>query len=100
MSGSRGEANFVFKCKNCKVVHPCYSIGTSSNRSTYSTGVDAIAGLQRDSSATIKEAPKAYLHTSPPQKVNILEFDCRGLEFTEFKAEVNHTPRILVCVRC
>ena len=25
MSGSRGEANFVFKCKNCKVVRPNYS---------------------------------------------------------------------------
>jgi len=59
MSGSRGDANFVFKCKNCK----------------------------RESSATIKEAPKAYAQSSPPKKVNIIEFDCRGLEFTEFKAE-------------
>jgi hypothetical protein len=59
LNGSRGEANFVWKCKNCK----------------------------RESSATIKEAPKAYAFTSPAKTVNILEFDCRGLEFTEFKSD-------------
>ncbi|KAF2401215.1 DUF866-domain-containing protein [Trichodelitschia bisporula] len=58
-SGSRGEANFVWRCKNCK----------------------------REHSANIKEAPKAYSHTSPPARVNILEFDCRGLEFVEFSPE-------------
>ncbi|KAK4210015.1 hypothetical protein QBC37DRAFT_429435 [Rhypophila decipiens] len=56
MSGSRGEANFVWKCKNCK----------------------------RESSATIMAAPKAYEQTEPPKAQKILEFDCRGLEFTEF----------------
>jgi len=59
LNGSRGEANFVWKCKNCK----------------------------REASATIKEAPKAYAFTSPPKKVNILEFDCRGLEFVEFRPD-------------
>ncbi|KAF1840692.1 DUF866-domain-containing protein [Cucurbitaria berberidis CBS 394.84] len=59
MSGSRGEANFVWKCKNCK----------------------------REHSANIKAAPATYERTDPPKTVNILEFDCRGLEFTEFKAE-------------
>ena len=44
--------------------------------------------MQRESSANIKEAPKTYVHSSPPQKVNLIELDCRGLEFTEFRADV------------
>ncbi|PSN72970.1 DUF866-domain-containing protein [Corynespora cassiicola Philippines] len=59
LSGSRGEANFVWKCKNCK----------------------------REHSANVKAAPASYPHTDPPKTQNILEFDCRGLEFTDFKAE-------------
>ncbi|KAK7707025.1 hypothetical protein SLS64_007233 [Diaporthe eres] len=59
MSGSRGEANFVWKCKNCK----------------------------RESSATIKAAPVPYEQSEPAKPKNILEFDCRGLEFTDFKPE-------------
>ncbi|KAA6406756.1 MAG: DUF866 domain-containing [Lasallia pustulata] len=59
MSGSRGEANFVWRCKSCK----------------------------RESTATIKAPPTAYQHASPPKRQNIIEFDCRGLEFTDFKAD-------------
>ncbi|KAF2743111.1 DUF866-domain-containing protein [Sporormia fimetaria CBS 119925] len=59
VSGSRGEANFVWKCKNCK----------------------------REHSANIKAAPASYEQSDPPKTINILEFDCRGLEFTEFKAD-------------
>ncbi|OAA65449.1 hypothetical protein SPI_02236 [Niveomyces insectorum RCEF 264] len=59
MSGSRGEANFVWKCKNCK----------------------------RESSASIKAAAKPYEHAEPAKPQSIIEFDCRGLEFTEFKPE-------------
>ncbi|KAH0289202.1 DUF866-domain-containing protein [Aureobasidium namibiae CBS 147.97] len=59
MSGSRGEANFVWKCKNCK----------------------------REHSASIKEAPKAYTHSDTPKAQKIIEFDCRGLEFVEFKPD-------------
>ncbi|EAA34198.1 DUF866-domain-containing protein [Neurospora crassa] len=59
MSGSRGEANFVWKCKNCK----------------------------RESSASIKAAPTAYEQTEPAKKQKLLEFDCRGLEFVEFQPE-------------
>lgn len=59
MSGSRGEANFVWKCKNCK----------------------------RESSASIKTSPKPYEQNEPPKSQNIIDFDCRGLEFVEFKAE-------------
>ncbi|KAJ9648088.1 hypothetical protein H2201_002372 [Coniosporium apollinis] len=58
-SGSRGEANFVWRCKNCK----------------------------REHSASVRNPPATYPHSSPPQRRNIIEFDCRGLEFTEFKSE-------------
>ncbi|KAK4190196.1 hypothetical protein QBC35DRAFT_490976 [Podospora australis] len=56
MSGSRGEANFVWKCKNCK----------------------------RESSASILAAPTAYEQGEPPKAQKIITFDCRGLEFVEF----------------
>ncbi|KAL2759619.1 hypothetical protein ACRALDRAFT_2094754, partial [Sodiomyces alcalophilus JCM 7366] len=59
MSGSRGEANFVWKCKNCK----------------------------RESSATIQAAPTPYEQSEPAKARQILLFDCRGLEFTEFVPE-------------
>ncbi|CCU82291.1 DUF866 domain-containing protein/DUF866 domain-containing protein [Blumeria hordei DH14] len=59
MSGSRGEANFVWKCKSCK----------------------------RESSATILAPPIAYQQGSPPQRQKVLEFDCRGLELVEFIPE-------------
>ncbi|KAL8702920.1 MAG: hypothetical protein Q9201_003900 [Fulgogasparrea decipioides] len=58
ISGSKGEANFVWRCKACK----------------------------RESTANIKDAPKAYAQASPPTRQTIIEFDCRGLEFTEFQA--------------
>lgn len=76
MSGSRGEANFVWKCKMCKVSQRDSCRRTDAN------------GLQRESSATIKSPPIAYTQASPPTRQKILEFDCRGLEFTEFKPEV------------
>ncbi|KAI1617452.1 hypothetical protein EDD36DRAFT_424195 [Exophiala viscosa] len=58
-SGSRGEANFVWKCKNCK----------------------------RESTATIKAAPAVYEQNSPAKVKNIIDIDCRGLEFTDFRAD-------------
>ncbi|CCX07306.1 hypothetical protein FPQ18DRAFT_89975 [Pyronema domesticum] len=61
ISGSRGEANFVWRCKNCK----------------------------RESSATIKGAPTAYVQQEPPKAQRILEFECRGCEFSDFKPEGN-----------
>ncbi|KAK5631444.1 hypothetical protein RRF57_007158 [Xylaria bambusicola] len=51
LSGSRGEANFVWRCKNCKM------------------------------------APKPYEQTEPPKQQTVIEFDCRGLEFTAFSPE-------------
>ncbi|KAL8819166.1 MAG: hypothetical protein Q9223_002342 [Gallowayella weberi] len=40
----------------------------------------------RESTASIKEAPKAYILASPPARQTIITFDCRGLEFIEFQA--------------
>jgi len=78
MSGSRGEANFVWKCKNCKV-----SLSLSTTRT------QTLTPIQREHSANIKAAPATYEQSDPPKTVNLLELDCRGLEFTEFKAEVS-----------
>lgn len=61
MSGSKGEANFVWRCKNCK----------------------------REHSASIKEAPKPYQRAEPAKAQSIVVIDCRGLEFVEFKADVS-----------
>ncbi|MCJ1413995.1 hypothetical protein MMC32_000320 [Xylographa parallela] len=65
ISGSRGEANFVWKCKACK----------------------------RESTATIRAPASSYKHASPPKIQNIVEFDCRGLEFVEFKADGEWTAK-------
>ncbi|EGE86866.2 DUF866 domain-containing protein [Blastomyces gilchristii SLH14081] len=56
--GSRGEANFVWKCRLCGRTH----------------------------SASIPNGPIAY-DESKSEGQKIIEFDCRGLEFTEFKAD-------------
>jgi hypothetical protein len=53
--------------------------------------------IQRESSATIKAPPIPYQQASPPTRQKIIEFDCRGLEFTEFKPEVSIlSPRHVV----
>ncbi|KAI5805070.1 hypothetical protein EDC01DRAFT_355869 [Geopyxis carbonaria] len=59
MHGSRGEANLVWRCKNC----------------------------QRESSAVIKTGPNAYDYQEHPKPATILTFECRGCEFNEFKPE-------------
>ncbi len=43
---------------------------------------------KRESTAIIMNPPKTYIHTSPPKRQNIVQFDCRGLEFIEFKSDV------------
>ncbi|KAK6352336.1 hypothetical protein TWF730_009165 [Orbilia blumenaviensis] len=59
ISGSRGEANFVWKCKNCK----------------------------REHSANIKTKATPYEYAEPAKRQNIIELECRGLEFVEFKPD-------------
>ncbi|KAI9724186.1 MAG: hypothetical protein M1828_003931 [Chrysothrix sp. TS-e1954] len=58
-SGSRGEANFVWRCKMCK----------------------------REHSASIKTTPAPYTYSSPPKRQKIIDIDCRGLEFVDYKAD-------------
>lgn len=48
--------------------------------------------IKRESSATIKAAPAVYPQSEPAKPKNIIEMDCRGLEFTEFKPDVGHAP--------
>ncbi|KAF2461184.1 hypothetical protein BDY21DRAFT_383899 [Lineolata rhizophorae] len=56
-SGSRGTANFVWRCKNCK----------------------------REHSATIAAAPTPIAASVPASKpATLLTLDCRGLEFVSF----------------
>lgn len=78
MSGSRGEANFVWKCKNCKVRRE-FRI----HHLLFTAKI-----IQRESSATIQAAPKPYEQSEPAKSRPVLEFDCRGLEFVGFKPEV------------
>lgn len=77
VSGSKGEANFVWRCKVCKV---------RAIEKVRKMVADVIK--QRESTASIKDAPRAYIQESPPKSQKIIEIDCRGLEFTEFRAEV------------
>ncbi|MCJ1278077.1 hypothetical protein MMC21_005891 [Puttea exsequens] len=42
---------------------------------------------KRESTATIQNAPRAYSQTSPPKPQIIVQFDCRGLEFTQYKPD-------------
>ncbi|SPN98553.1 probable DUF866 domain protein [Cephalotrichum gorgonifer] len=60
MSGSRGEANFVWTCKSCK---------------------------GKQASATFKLGPVAYEQSEPAKPQKILEVDCRGLELVSFSPE-------------
>lgn len=80
MSGSRGEANFVWKCKNCKVSSHCNFSPTISSELTCLS--------QRESTASIKTSPKPYEQGEPAKAQPIIEFDCRGLEFLDFHSEV------------
>lgn len=81
VSGSKGEANFVWRCKNCKVSFLC----------TKQRGFACLTNplLQRESSATIQTAPTAYEQADPPKPKNIIVMDCRGLEFMDFRPDVS-----------
>ncbi|RJE22018.1 DUF866 domain-containing protein [Aspergillus sclerotialis] len=62
--GSRGEANFVWKCKLCQKTH---SANITAGPNTYSADND-----------TSNKKRKGQ---------QVIGLDCRGLEFTEFKAD-------------
>jgi hypothetical protein len=69
-------ANFVWRCKNCKV--------RVQDHVQLSVGVADLC-IQREHSANIKDAPKPYQQSQTPSVV--IELDCRGLEFVEFSPE-------------
>ena len=77
MSGSRGEANFVWKCKSCKV---CWLF-------VYFLSITH-EDAKREHSATIVDSVSSYVQGSPPTEQQIMRLDCRGLEFVEFKPDV------------
>ncbi|MCJ1370779.1 hypothetical protein MMC20_001992 [Loxospora ochrophaea] len=78
---------FTFKvqCTSCREIHPNW-VSVSRFESNEMTGSRGEANF-RESTATIKAPASSYHHVSPPKRQNILEFDCRGLEFIEFKAD-------------
>ncbi|KAI9678991.1 MAG: hypothetical protein M1822_007417 [Bathelium mastoideum] len=45
------------------------------------------AKIAREHSASIVNPPATYEQESPAKKKNIIQLDCRGLEFVEFKAD-------------
>lgn len=55
----------------------------------YSCLIMPFLEMQRESSCSIKNTPKAYEQGEPPKQQSIIEFDCRGLEFTSFSPEVS-----------
>lgn len=59
LSGSRGDANFVWKCKNCG----------------------------RESSANLDETVKPYMADDSGKKIAIITFETRGCEFIGFRAD-------------
>lgn len=63
--GSKGEANFVWRCRSCNRTH----------------------------TANVTAPPTAYKATSPPKRQNIVMLDCRGLDLLEFKADGNWSAK-------
>lgn len=99
LSGSRGEANFVWRCKNCKVSWFVFVISeVKSIRGQHSYMYWHSLIQQRESSATIKATPVAYEASEPAKKKNVIEIDSRGLEFTEFIADVSVNQLHSVCL--
>lgn len=49
---------------------------------------------QKEHTASIKDKPRVYPQMDTPKKQNIIEIDCRGLEFVEFKADVCLKARV------
>ncbi|KAK9462272.1 uncharacterized protein V1516DRAFT_674184 [Lipomyces oligophaga] len=60
ISGSRGEANFVWKCKMCR---------------------------REGSASFVRQKPNSYDEEDSGKWKPIVEFEVRGLEFTAFKVE-------------
>lgn len=48
--------------------------------------------LQKTHSASIMAAPNAYEPQDKRKGQKVIDLDCRGLEFTEFKPDVSNAP--------
>ncbi|MCJ1408107.1 hypothetical protein MMC19_002180 [Ptychographa xylographoides] len=84
---------FTFKvqCTSCREIHPNWvSLNRFENNEV--SGSRGEANF-RESTATIAVPPVSYKQASPPKKENLVQFDCRGLEFTEFKADGEWTAK-------
>ncbi|CAN9464939.1 unnamed protein product [Alternaria alternata] len=75
---------FKVQCTSCREVHP-NPVSVNRFEMNEQSGSKGEANFVWRSN--IKAAPASYPQSDPPKKINILEFDCRGLEFVEFKAE-------------
>ncbi|KAF3070853.1 UPF0587 protein C2D10.03c [Daldinia childiae] len=62
---------FTVQCTSCRETH----------------GKPVAVSRFRESSCSIKTAPKPYAQGEPPKQQSVIEFDCRGLEFTDFSPE-------------
>ncbi|KAK7427515.1 hypothetical protein QQZ08_005957 [Neonectria magnoliae] len=76
---------FKVQCTSCRETHANY-VGVNRFEANDMSGSRGEANF-RASSASIIAAPAAYEQAEPPKFQKIIEFDCRGLEFVEFKAE-------------
>ncbi|KAI9744938.1 MAG: hypothetical protein M1818_001864 [Claussenomyces sp. TS43310] len=76
---------FKVQCTSCREVHPNW-VGISRFENNEISGSKGEANF-REHSANIKNAPIAYQQASPPTRQKIIEIDCRGLEFIDFKPE-------------
>ncbi|ROW02571.1 hypothetical protein VPNG_07887 [Cytospora leucostoma] len=87
---------FKVQCTSCRETHQNW-VGVSRFRSRRAQwkslgGNTTFVGntdicVQREASASIKAAPSSYEQSEPAKPKNILEFDCRGLEFVEFRPD-------------
>ncbi|KAJ6781624.1 hypothetical protein PWT90_04426 [Aphanocladium album] len=82
---------FKVQCTSCREIHNNY-VGVNRFEMNEMSGSRGEANFsliicQRESTATVKAAAIPYEQHEPAKAQKIIEFDCRGLEFTEFKAE-------------
>lgn len=82
MSGSRGTANLVMRCKFCKRESSARKFKYVID--TYMVDVDRYRQLEFDTSVPIQ----AYSAEQNRKLQKIAVFDCRGLELVDFAPKV------------
>ncbi|KAM3513372.1 hypothetical protein MY11210_002953 [Beauveria gryllotalpidicola] len=76
---------FKVQCTSCREIHNNY-VGVNRFEMNEMSGSRGEANF-RESTATVKAAAIPYKQHEPAKAQKLIEFDCRGLEFTEFKSE-------------